>query len=421
MDPDSSLLAIILSLLFSAFFSGMEIAFIASNKLHIELMKKRGELNARILSYFLEKPSRFIATMLVGNNIALVVYGIEMAQILEPHIEQHLTSNDSLVLLVQTIISTLIVLVTAEFIPKVLFSINANRFVRLFVIPAALSYFGLYFFVSLVVSLSNFLLKKVMRVELLDQKRVFGRVDLQQYLEEHANTAKEKNLLETEIQIFQNALDFSKVKARECMVPRNEIVAMEVGENINKLTKTFVETGFSKILIFKDNIDQIIGYTHSYELFKQPKNIKSILLPIALVPETMTANDILNLFIKERKSIALVIDEFGGTSGLLTIEDIIEEIFGEIQDEHDLLEHKEVQVSENQFIFSGRHEIDYLNDKYNLNLPESDDYETLSGYIVNHCESIPKLNEQIKVGPFIFEILEVEQTRVETVKLFWQP
>ena len=421
MDPDSSLLAIILSLLFSAFFSGMEIAFIASNKLHIELMKKRGELNARILSYFLEKPSRFIATMLVGNNIALVVYGIEMAQILEPHIEHHLTSNDSLVLLVQTIISTLIVLVTAEFIPKVLFSINANRFVRLFVIPAALSYFGLYFFVSLVVSLSNFLLKKVMRVELLDQKRVFGRVDLQQYLEEHANTAKEKNLLETEIQIFQNALDFSKVKARECMVPRNEIVAMEVGENINKLTKTFVETGFSKILIFKDNIDHIIGYTHSYELFKQPKNIKSILLPIALVPETMTANDILNLFIKERKSIALVIDEFGGTSGLLTIEDIIEEIFGEIQDEHDLLEHKEVQVSENQFIFSGRHEIDYLNDKYNLNLPESDDYETLSGYIVNHCESIPKLNEQIKVGPFIFEILEVEQTRVETVKLFWQP
>ncbi len=421
MDPDSSLLAIILSLLFSAFFSGMEIAFIASNKLHIELMKKRGEFNARILSYFLEKPSRFIATMLVGNNIALVVYGIEMAQILEPHIEHHLTSNDSLVLLVQTIISTLIVLVTAEFIPKVLFSINANRFVRLFVIPAALSYFGLYFFVSLVVSLSNFLLKKVMRVELLDQKRVFGRVDLQQYIEEHATTAKEKNVLETEIQIFQNALDFSKVKARECMVPRNEIVAMEAGGDINKLTNTFVETGFSKILIFKDNIDQIIGYTHSYELFKQPKNIKSILLPIALVPETMTASDILNLFIKERKSIALVIDEFGGTSGLLTIEDIIEEIFGEIQDEHDLLEHKEVKVSENQFIFSGRHEIDYLNDKYNLNLPESDDYETLSGYIVNHRESIPKLNEQINVGPFIFEILEVEQTRVETVKLFWQP
>ena len=421
MDPDSSLLTIILSLLFSAFFSGMEIAFVASNKLHIELMKKRGELNARILSYFLETPSRFIATMLVGNNIALVVYGIEMAKILEPYIEYYLTSNDILVLMVQTFVSTLLVLVTAEFIPKVLFSINANRFVRLFAIPAALSYFGLYFFVSLVVFFSNFLLKRIMRVKQLDQKRAFGRVDLQQYIEEHATTVKDKNQLEPEIQIFQNALDFSKVKARECMIPRNEIVAMEIGEDINKLTNKFVETGFSKILIFRDNIDQIIGYTHSYELFKQPKDIKSILLPIALVPETMTANEILNLFIKERKSIALVIDEFGGTSGLLTIEDIIEEIFGDIQDEHDLVDHKEEQISESEFVFSGRHEIDYLNEKYNLNLPESDDYETLSGFIVNHCENIPKLNEQIQVGRFVFEILAVEQTRVETVKLFWQP
>ena len=421
MDPDSSLLTIILSLLFSAFFSGMEIAFVASNKLHIELMKKRGELNARILSYFLETPSRFIATMLVGNNIALVVYGIEMAKILEPYIEYYLTSNDILVLMVQTFVSTLLVLVTAEFIPKVLFSINANRFVRLFAIPAALSYFGLYFFVSLVVLFSNFLLKRIMRVKQLDQKRAFGRVDLQQYIEEHATTVKDKNQLEPEIQIFQNALDFSKVKARECMVPRNEIVAMEMGEDINKLTNKFVETGFSKILIFRDNIDQIIGYTHSYELFKQPKDIKSILLPIALVPETMTANEILNLFIKERKSIALVIDEFGGTSGLLTIEDIIEEIFGDIQDEHDLVDHKEEQVSASEFVFSGRHEIDYLNEKYNLNLPESDDYETLSGFIVNHCENIPKLNEQIQVGRFVFEILAVDQTRVETVKLFWQP
>ena len=421
MDPDSSLLTIILSLLFSAFFSGMEIAFIASNKLHIELMKKRGELNARILSYFLEKPSRFIATMLVGNNIALVVYGIEMAKILEPYIEYYLTSNDILVLMVQTFVSTLLVLVTAEFIPKVLFSINANRFVRLFAIPAALTYFSLYFFVFLVVSLSNFILKKIMRVKQLDQKRAFGRVDLQEYIEEHATTIKDKNQLEPEIQIFQNALDFSKVKARECMVPRNEIVAMEMGEDINKLTNKFVETGFSKILIFRDNIDQIIGYTHSYELFKQPKDIKSILLPIALVPETMTANEILNLFIKERKSIALVIDEFGGTSGLLTIEDIIEEIFGDIQDEHDLVDHKEEQISESEFVFSGRHEIDYLNEKYNLSLPESDDYETLSGFIVNHCENIPKLNEQIQVGRFVFEILAVDQTRVETVKLFWQP
>ena len=421
MDPDISLLAIILSLLFSAFFSGMEIAFIASNKLHIELMKKRGELNARVLSKFLEKPSRFIATMLIGNNIALVVYGIEMAKTLEPHIKNQLTNTDSLVLLLQTVISTLIVLVTAEFIPKVLFSINANRLVRLFAIPASISYYGLYFFVTLVVSISDFLLIKIIRIKQLDQKRVFGKVDLQQYIEEHARSAKDKNQIETEIQIFQNALTFSKVKARECMVPRNEIAAMEIDEDISRLGKKFVETGLSKILIYRDNIDQIIGYTHSYELFKKPKKIKSILLPIALVPETMTANEILNLFIKERKSIALVIDEFGGTSGLLTIEDIIEEIFGEIQDEHDLIDHKEIRVSDNQFIFSGRHEIDYLNEKYNLNLPNSDDYETLSGFIVNYCESIPKLNQKIKVGSFIFEILEVNQTRVEIVKLFLQP
>ena len=417
MDPDSSLLIILLSLLFSAFFSGMEIAFVTSNKLYLELMKKRGELNARILSPFLENPSRFIATMLVGNNISLVIYGIEMAQILEPFIRLY-TNLDSLVLLLQTILSALIVLVSAEFIPKVLFSLNANRFIRLFAIPASLCYYGLYVVVSFVVGISNFILKRLMRVKQLDEKRAFGRIDLQQYLEEHATEGVDKEQLEPEIQIFQNALDFSKVKARECMVPRNEIVAMEIGEDINSLRDKFVDTGFSKILIYKENIDQVIGFTHSYELFKQPKDIKSILLPITLVPETMTANDILNLFIKERKSIALVVDEFGGTSGLLTVEDIIEEIFGEIEDEHDMVELVEVQISEEEFIFSARHEIDYLNEKYHLKLPESEDYETLSGLIVNHCENIPELNERIDIGEFSFEILEVELTRIETVQLF---
>ena len=421
MDPDSSFLVILTSLIFSAFFSGMEIAFITSNKLHIELMKRRGEVNARILSKFLEKPSRFIATMLVGNNIALVVYGVEMAKTLEPIIEQYFTNVDVLVLLTQTIVSTLIVLVTAEFIPKVLFSLNANRLVRLFALPAGLSYYGLYFFVSLVVGISNFFLKKIMRVKQLDQKKAFGRTDLEQYIKEHATSRRDKKELETEIQIFQNALDFSTVKARECMVPRNEIVALEIGEDINRLTTKFVETGFSKILVFRENIDDIIGYTHSYELFKHPKDIQSILLPITLVPETMTANEILNLFIKERKSIALVVDEYGGTSGLLTIEDIVEELFGEIEDEHDLLEHKEILVSEGQFIFSGRHEVDYLNEKYNIGLPESNDYETLSGLIVNRCEEIPKVNERVDFGAFRVNILEVSQTRVEAVELFLKP
>lgn len=415
MDPES-LLIIFLSLLFSAFFSGMEIAFVASNKLHLELMKKRGEFNARLLTPFLESPSRFIATMLVGNNIALVVYGIEMAQVLEPFIRQF-TMVDSVVLFIQTIASTALVLVTAEFLPKVIFGLNANRFISLFAIPAWLCYYGLYFVVSLVVGISNFILKYIMGVKQFDQKPVFGRIDLEQYLEEHTTTSHSKESLENEIQIFQNALDFSKVKARECMIPRNEIVAMEINEDIDKLRNKFVETGFSKIVIYRENIDRIIGFTHSYELFKQPVDIKSILLPIALIPETMTANDILNLFIKERKSIALVVDEFGGTSGLLTVEDIIEEIFGEIEDEHDVVELVEEQISESVFVFSGRHEIDYLNEKYHLELPESDDYETLSGLIVHHCQNIPELRAKINIEAFSFEILEVEQTRIEKVQL----
>lgn len=416
MDPES-LLIILLSLLFSAFFSGMEIAFVASNKLHLELMKKRGEFNARLLTPFLESPSRFISTMLVGNNIALVVYGIEMAKTIEPLILK-LTSVASLVLLLQTICSTLLVLVTAEFIPKVIFGLNANKFIRVFAVPAWLAYYALYIIVSFVVTISNIILKYLLGEKHLDQKPAFGRIDLQRYVEHHTSVKHVNDPLEPEIQIFQNALDFSTVKARECMIPRNEIVAMEIGESIEKLKEKFIETGLSKILVCRENIDRIIGFTHSYELFKQPEDIKSILLPIALVPETMMAKDILNLFIKERKSIALVIDEFGGTSGLLTIEDIIEEIFGEIEDEHDTIELIEESLNNNSFIFSGRLEIDYLNEKYHLNLPESTNYETLSGLIVHHCETIPELHSQIKINGFNFEILEANQRRIDKVQVF---
>lgn len=416
MDPDSFLI-ILTSLFCSAFFSGMEIAFVASNKLHLELMKKRGEFNARILTPFLQRPSRFIATMLVGNNIALVVYGIEMAGVLEPMIRFY-TDSSILVLCAQTILSTTIVLVTAEFIPKVLFSLNANRFIRLFAIPAWLCYYGLYIIVSLVVGFSNIILKYIMRAPQMDEKPVFERHDLEQYLEEHDASSSKEEDEEAEIQIFKNALDFSKVKARECMIPRNEIVAMGLSDDIEALRDKFVETGFSKIVIYKENIDEIIGYTHSYELFKDPKEIKSILLPIAMLPETMKANDILNLFLKERKSIALVVDEFGGTSGLVTVEDVVEEIFGEIQDEHDSEALLEKKISEEEFVFSGRHEIDYLNEKYALKLPQSHDYETLSGLIVHYCENIPNLNEKISMGTFSFLILDVDQTRIEKVKLF---
>ena len=415
MSP-TSLAIIVISLILSAFFSGMEIAFVASNKLHIELMKKRGELNARLLSPLLNSPSRFIATMLVGNNIALVVYGTEMAQVLEPFIRS-VSSIDSIILLLQTLISTALVLVTAEFIPKIVFGLNANKFMSLFAIPALLFYYGLYFIVSLVISLSNFILKHFLGISQPDTKPVFGRIDLQKYIEEQTAGLKIEDEQDPEIQIFQNALDFSKVKARECMIPRNEIVAIEILEPIENLKEKFIETGFSKIVVYKDNIDQVIGFTHSYELFKQPKDIKSILLPIALIPETITANEVLNLFIKERKSVALVVDEYGGTSGLLTVEDVVEEIFGEIEDEHDSIILEETKIDEHTFIFSGRFEIDFLNQKYQLNLPESEDYETLNGLILFKHQSIPLVDENITLEGFNFLILEVNKTRIEKVQL----
>jgi CBS domain containing-hemolysin-like protein len=379
-------------------------------------MKKRGELNARLLSPLLKSPSRFIATMLVGNNIALVVYGTEMAQVLEPFIRS-VSSMDSIILLLQTLISTALVLVTAEFIPKIIFGLNANKFMSLFVIPALLFYYGLYFIVSLVISLSNFILKHFLGISQPDTKPVFGRIDLQKYIEEQTAGLMVEDEQDPEIQIFQNALDFSKVKARECMIPRNEIVAVEIHEPIENLKEKFIETCFSKIVVYRDNIDQVIGFTHSYELFKQPKEIKSILLPIALIPETITANEVLNLFIKERKSVALVVDEYGGTSGLLTVEDVVEEIFGEIEDEHDSIVLEETKINENTFVFSGRFEIDFLNQKYQLNLPESEDYETLNGLILFKHQSIPLVDENIAIEGFNFLILEVNKTRIDKVQL----
>ena len=415
MSP-TSLAIIVISLILSAFFSGMEIAFVASNKLHIELMKKRGELNARLLSPLLKSPSRFIATMLVGNNIALVVYGTEMAQVLEPFV-RCVSKIDSIILLLQTLISTAIVLVTAEFIPKIIFGLNANKFMSLFAIPALLFYYGLYFIVSLVISLSNFTLKHFLGISQPDTKPVFGRIDLQKYIEEQTAGLMVEDEQDPEIQIFQNALDFSKVKARECMIPRNEIVAIEIHEPIETLKEKFIETGFSKIVVYKDNIDQVIGFTHSYELFKQPKDIKSILLPIALIPETITANEVLNLFIKERKSVALVVDEYGGTSGLLTVEDVVEEIFGEIEDEHDSMALVEQEIESGHWRFSARLEVDYLNETYKLDLPEGEQYETLGGLVVHVAEEIPEQGEVIDIEDFNLTIVEVSNTKIELVEL----
>ncbi|MBR9832002.1 HlyC/CorC family transporter [bacterium] len=408
---------IFLTLLLSAFFSGMEIAFVTANKFKIELDTKQGDVLSAILSKFLKHPSRFIGAMLVGNNIALVVYGIFMAQILEPVIAIYVKS-ESVILLVQTIISTLIILITAEFLPKAVFRINPNSILRFFAIPIGLLYYILLIPMFLIIGLSEFILKYVFRMENVTEDLNFGRIDLEHYLRD----ATERNDLEQdemdhEIQIFQNALDFSKVKARECMIPRTEITALEVNESMEVLRETFIDSGYSKILIYRDNIDNIIGYVHSFELFKRPDSIKSILLPVLIIPQSMSANEILELFIKQRKSVAVVVDEFGGTSGILTIEDVIEEIFGEIEDEHDKEELIEEVISETEYLFSARLEIDYLNDAYKLNLPEADNYETLAGLIISHYESIPKADTKCRIDNYELTVLKVSDNRIELIRL----
>lgn len=410
-------ISIVVALLFSAFFSGMEIAFVSSNKLKIELDSKQGFLPAKIYSHFLKFPSRYIGTMLVGNNIALVVYGILMAKLLEPPIREYISDTGLWVLLIQTIISTLFVLITAEFLPKALFRINPNRTLIIFSFPVIIAYVFLFPIVMIVTAISELFLKKVFKIDFDDDQVAFGKIDLDHYITEYGSAGKKEDELDHEVQIFKNALDFSNIKARECMIPRTEIVALEVNDHIDELQEKFIETGLSKILIYRDSIDNVIGYTHVQELFKKPKKIKSILIPVIIVPESMPANEVLTTFINNRKSIAVVVDEFGGTSGLLTIEDVIEEIFGEIEDEHDTEELLEKKVSENEFLFSARIEIDYINEKYKLGLPESEEYETLAGLIIDIHESIPSENEHILLFPYEFVVKKVSEKRIDLVEV----
>ncbi|NEN23039.1 HlyC/CorC family transporter [Cryomorpha ignava] len=408
---------IAISLFFSAFFSGMEIAFLTSNKLKIELNNKQGAFSARLLSGFLQHPSRFIGTMLVGNNIALVLYGILMARMLEPVFYNWGLTSAS-VLLLQTIVSTLIILFAGEFLPKTLFRINSNFILNLFAVPLKIIYFILWIPMYVMVGLSELILRLFFGVDTSKQQVVFGRLDLSNYVREITQTAEgTEEELEHEIQIFQNALDFSKVKARDCMVPRTEIAAVSVDDDLKKLREVFIDTGFSKALVYRDNIDHIIGYVNSSELFNNPDSIKRMIVPVIIIPETISAKEVLELFIKQNKSIAVVVDEFGGTSGILTIEDIIEEIFGDIEDEHDLEEFLEEKIDDHTYHFAARLEIDYINDKYKLNLPESDEYETLAGFIIHTYADIPELNTVIKVDDFSFKITAVTNVRIETVLL----
>jgi len=407
---------VLVMLILSAFFSGLEIAFLTANKLRIELMRKRNIFPSQILSYFIKNSSHYISTMLVGNCITLVVFSIFMAQILEPYLEIYIPSP-ILILVLITFLSTIFILVTAEFLPKNLFRINPNRLLLFFAVPLLLVYGLLYPIVFVTNIIAKFILRFFLRTKFPEKKISFGRIDLHQYIQESTSPNVQRQELENEVKIFKRAMGFSKVKARDCMIPRTEIVAVNVEDSVEELKKTFIETRLSKILVFRDSVDNIIGYTHSYEIFKKPSTILSILLPVIIVPESMSANEVLTLFIQQHKSVALVVDEFGGTSGMLTMEDIIEEIFGEIEDEHDKEEMIEKKISESEYVLSGRHEIDYLNEKYKLSLPQSDEYTTLAGLILHIRQSIPKDNEIVAMSPYVFKIISTSDTTIEQVQM----
>lgn len=406
-------------MIFSSFFSGIEIAFISSDRLQIELEKEKGAIGGKILSRFTKNQAHFIGTTLIGNTISLVVYGIFMANLIEPILVLHLPgilNNQSVILIMQTIISTLVVLLTAEFLPKIIFRINPNFFLSIFAIPLWAVYIILFPVVYGIVGLSKFIISKVLKHELKEDEAVFSLTDLNEFIQSKFVEEKSERKFDIDTKIFNNALEFKTVKVRECMIPRTEIVAVELESDIDTLQQEFVESGLSKILVYKESIDDIIGYCHSLALFKKPKDIESILSPIIIVPETSLANELLVQFITERKSLALVVDEFGGTSGIVSMEDIIEEIFGEIEDEHDEQDLVEHQLDDLNFLLSARHEIDYLNEKYNWDLP-SGDYDTLSGLILSVTEDIPKLNQDIIVGSYKFHVVSIEENRINLVKL----
>ena len=416
---------IVCCLILSAFFSGMEIAYISSNKIFIEIEKRQSGILATVLKKLTKKPSKFIATMLVGNNIALVVYGFYMGELIMTSMQGLLPSESGFVtamvtdfsLLTQTIISTLVILFTAEFLPKVFFQIYANSLLKIFAIPAYLFYLLFSFVSSFVIWISDVILKRFFKTDGDEVQLAFSKLELGNFISEQLETVESDDEVDSEIQIFQNALEFSDIKAREVMVPRTEIVAVDQNVAPKDLVKIFTETGLSKILVYNDTIDDIIGYIHSFELFKNPKTLKSILLPVVYAPETMWVKDVLSILIKKRKSIAVVIDEYGGTSGMITIEDIVEELFGEIEDEHDSVILIEEKLGEEHYKFSARLEVDYLNETYKLDIPEGENYETLGGFITNHTEEIPQPLEELKIKNFHFKILDASNTKIELVEL----
>ena len=429
---DYSIIMILSMLVLSAFFSGMEIAYVSSNKVHIAIEKQQDGFLSKILQKITNRPSKFIATMLIGNNIALVIYGFFMGDLLMSYIGPYLgidsqntsSSSDSimfLALFIQTIISTFVILITAEFLPKVFFQIYANNLVKFFALPVYFFYIIFSVVSEFIIWITDKILKLIFKTDGDEVQLSFSKVELGNYISEQMETVKTEDEVDSEIQIFQNALDFSEVKSREVLIPRTEVVAVTIDRSPKELSELFIKTGLSKILVYNENIDNILGYVHSFELFKKPATIKSILIPVVFVPETMLIKEVLNILTKKSKSIAVVIDEYGGTSGILTVEDIIEELFGEIEDEHDKLVLIEKVVNNGIYVFSARLDVDYLNETYKLNLPENENYETLGGMIVSFTEGIPKKDEVIVFQDYTFNILEVSNTKLELVEVKYTP
>lgn len=411
------IIPLLISMAFSAFFSGMEIAFVSSSKLRFE-MEKGNDMTTRILSVFYHNPNNFISTMLVGNNIALVIYGIFMAQIIQDHLLAGIISNEASLVIIQTIISTLIILVTGEFLPKMLFKINPNVTLRLFAIPTYICYVVLYPISRFASTLSAGLLYLIgTRINKEDTDKAFTKVDLDYFIQSSIEESGNQKEIDTEVKIFQNALDFSTIKIRDCMIPRTEIIAVDQEASLEELKETFIENGVSKIIVYKDDIDNIIGYIHSSEMFKGINDWRKNIRTIPIVPETMSAHKLMKLFMQQKRSLAIVVDEFGGTAGIVALEDLVEEILGDIEDEHDTNSTIAKAIGENEYILSGRLEIEKANEEFGLNLPEKDDYQTIGGLILHEYQSFPKVHEIITVGNFQFKIIKVTATKIELVKL----
>lgn len=402
---------------FSAFFSGMEIAFVSSNKLRFE-MGRNDSLSTRILSIFYRNPNNFISTMLVGNNIALVIYGIWMAHLIENYLLAGIISNEAILVFIQTVLSTAIILVTGEFLPKTLFKINPNATLYFFAIPAFICYVVLYplsKFASMLSTSILWLMGTRINKEVTD--KAFTKVDLDHFIQSSINESDNQEEINPEIEIFKNALDFSNIKIRDCMVPRTEIIAVEQNTPLETLKETFIENGISKVIVYKENIDNIIGYIHSSEMFQTSEDWQQNIRTLPIVPETMGAHKLMKQLMQQKRSLAVVVDEFGGTSGIVSMEDLVEEIFGDIEDEHDTNSTIAKKIKENEYIFSGRLEIEKANEEFHLNIPESDEYQTIGGLILHSYQSIPKAHETITVQKLQFTIIKVTATKIELVKM----